>query len=79
MTASVLGEYTVTEQRLSQVITDASVILLPKATWEQLGMTEEAYTKTLQENILRTGTWHISGTTLTITDDNGDKTVLQRI
>ena len=78
MASSIKGKYTVEGQRLSQVIEDVSVTLSPKDTWEALGVSEEAYAKDLRKDILESGTWSLLGDTLTLTDDSGEKIVLQR-
>lgn len=76
--ASIKGKYTMSEKQLSLVIDEASVILDPPKVWEELGVTEEAYVQEIRKDILESGTWSANGDTLTLTSDDGEKTVLQK-
>ena len=78
ITASIKGKYTVDGQRLSQVIEDVSVELSPIKTWEQVGVSEEALENELRKDLLESGTWSLSGTTLTFTGNDGETTVLRK-
>ena len=77
-TASAKGKYTVSDSRLSSVLDEVSVKLEPQNVWEEIGITEAALEQELREDIVESGTWSVSGKTLTLTSDDGTKTVLRQ-
>ena len=80
LTFAVKGKYTVSGSKLSSVLEDVNVTLEPKDLWESIGITEEAIEQELRSEIFNTenGTWNLSGNTLTLTDNEGSKTVLRK-
>ena len=80
LTFAVKGKYTVSGSKLSSVIEDVNVTLESKDLWESIGITEEAIEQELRSDIfnIENGTWNLSENTLTLTDDEGSKTVLRK-
>jgi hypothetical protein len=78
MSASAKGKYTVSGTRLSLVLEDVSVTLTPLEVWESLGTTEESAEQEIRKEILDSGTWSVSGTTLTFLDDDGTITAFRK-
>ena len=80
LTFAVKGKYTVSGSKLSSVLEDVNVTLEPKDLWESIGITEEAIEQELRSDIFNTEnyTWSLSGNTLTLTGDEGGKTVLRK-
>ncbi len=78
VTFALKGNYTVSGSRLSSVLEEVNVTLEPRNLWELIGVTGEAIEQALRGYIFsaENETWSLLGNTLTLTDDEGGKTVL---
>ena len=81
MNFAINGKYTVSGSKLSFVYESVNVILEPKDLWESIGITENDLEQQFRSDFLfdiESGTWSLSGNTLTLTNNGGNKTVLRK-
>ena len=81
MNFAIEGKYTVSGSKLSFVYENVNVILKPKDLWESIGITEKDFEQQFRSDFLfdiDSATWSLSGNTLTLTSNAGNKTVLRK-
>lgn len=79
MTATAKGKYTIEGNRLHLTLDDGTVTLHPAELWQKyLDVTKEAFLEAMRDAYPISGTWSISDGKLTLTDDEGEKTVYNR-
>ena len=79
MTATTKGRYTISGNRLHLTLDDGKVTLAPTELWEKyLAVTDEDFLEGMRDAYPISGTWHITDGKLTLTDDEGEKTLFNR-
>lgn len=79
MTATAKGRYTIEGNRLHLTLDDGTVTLHPAELWEKyLSVTDKDFLEVMRDAYPISGTWSISDGKLTLTDDEGEKTLFNR-
>lgn len=79
MTATAKGRYTIEGNQINLTLDDGTVTLDPAELWAKyLDVTKEVYLKVMRDAYPISGTWSISDGKLTLTDDEGEKTLYNR-
>ena len=79
MAATAKGRYTIEGNRITLTLDDGTVTLNPAELWKKyLDVTKEAFLDNMRDAYPISGTFRISDGKLTLTDDEGEKTLFNR-